>query len=176
MMNISVIWVLSILTTKILENSRYKKEMKVIAVDVKSLTAITFTSCYEMITRTVCEKYQLTQMEYDILMFLHSNPKHNTAADIVKVRKSTKSHVSTSLKELENRGLIKKVQSAENKKHIEIVLLEEAEPIIEAGIETQKKFAQNVLKGLTEEEKHICITVFNKICSNADEYMKNNVE
>ena len=28
MMNISVIWVPSILTTKILENSRYKKEMK----------------------------------------------------------------------------------------------------------------------------------------------------
>lgn len=48
MMNISVIWVPSILTTKILENSRYKKETKVIAVDVKSLTAITFTSCYEM--------------------------------------------------------------------------------------------------------------------------------
>ena len=42
MMNISVIWVPSILTTKILENSRYKKEMKVIAVDVKLLTAITF--------------------------------------------------------------------------------------------------------------------------------------
>lgn len=40
-MNISVIWVPSILTTKILENSRYK-EMKVIAVDVKLLTAITF--------------------------------------------------------------------------------------------------------------------------------------
>ena len=42
MMNISVIWVPSILTTKILENSRYKKEMKVIAVDVRLLTAITF--------------------------------------------------------------------------------------------------------------------------------------
>ncbi len=136
----------------------------------------TITSCYEMITRTVCAKYQLTQMEYDILMFLHSNPKHNTAADIVKVRKSTKSHVSISLKELENRGLIKKVQSAENKKHIEIALLSDADPIIEAGTEAQKKFAQNVLKGLTEEEKHICITVFNKICSNADEYMKNNME
>lgn len=84
--------------------------------------------------------------------------------------------MSTSLKELENRGLIKKVQSAENKKHIEIILLSDAESIIEAGIEAQKKFAQNVLKGLTEEEKHICITVFNKICSNADEYMKNNME
>ena len=53
----------------------------------------TITSCYEKVTGSVCEKYQLTHMEYDILMFLHNNPQHNTAAEIVKVRKSTKSHV-----------------------------------------------------------------------------------
>ncbi len=46
----------------------------------------------------------LTHMEYDILMFLHNNPQHNTAAEIVKVRKSTKSHVSSSLKNLESRS------------------------------------------------------------------------
>ena len=45
-------------------------------------------------------------MEYDILMFLHNNPQHNTAAEIVKVRKSTKSHVSISLKNLESKGLV----------------------------------------------------------------------
>lgn len=39
-------------------------------------------------------------------MFLYNNPKYNTAADIVKVRKSTKSHVSTSLKLLEDKGLL----------------------------------------------------------------------
>ena len=109
-------------------------------------------------------------MEYDILMFLHADKEHNTAADIVKVRKSTKSHVSTSLKSLENKGLIKRVQSADNKKHIEIVLLSDADPIIEAGLMAQKEFAKNVLTGLTEEERHICIKVFNKICHNADEY------
>lgn len=74
----------------------------------------------------------LTQMEYDILMFLHNNPQHNTAAEIVKVRKSTKFHVSTSLKNLENEGLIERIQSEDNKKHIEIVLLDKAELI--AGI------------------------------------------
>jgi len=37
----------------------------------------TITSCYELFTRKVCDRYQLTQMEYDILMFLHNNPKHN---------------------------------------------------------------------------------------------------
>lgn len=136
----------------------------------------TITSCYEILAKDVCDRYQLTQMEYDILMFLHDNPQHNTAADIVKVRKSTKSHVSTSLKRLESRGLIKRIQSISNKKHIEIVLLSEAEQIIDAGIEVQKQFAKNVLSGLTEEEKHICISVFNKICNNADEYLKRRME
>lgn len=133
----------------------------------------TITSCYELLSSKVCNEYGLTQMQYDILMFLYNNPQHNTAADIVKIRKSTKSHVSTSLKGLEDRGLIKRLQSAENKKHIEIVLLEKAMPIIEDGIKAQKDFASNVLSGLTNEEKRICISVFDKICHNADEYLKN---
>lgn len=136
----------------------------------------TITSCYEMLTRKVCEKYQLTQMEYDILIFLHNNPQHNTAAEIVKIRKSTKSHVSSSLKNLENRGLVERIQSADNKKHIEIVLLEKAVPIIEDGIKVQKEFAKTLLQGLSEEEKRICVEVFNKVCENADEYLKTNRE
>lgn len=134
----------------------------------------TITSCYEMLTRKVCEKYQLTQMEYDILIFLHNNPQHNTAAEIVKIRKSTKSHVSSSLKNLENRGLVERIQSADNKKHIEIVLLEKAVPIIEDGIKVQKEFAKTLLQGLTDEEKRICVEVFNKVCENANEYLKTN--
>ena len=133
----------------------------------------TITTCYELLSSKVCSEYGLTQMQYDILMFLYNNPQHNTAADIVKVRKSTKSHVSTSLKGLEDRELIKRLQSAENKKHIEIVLLEKAMPIIEDGIKAQKDFASNVLSGLTNEEKRICMSVFDKICHNADEYLKN---
>lgn len=133
----------------------------------------TITTCYELLSSKVCDEYGLTQMQYDILMFLYNNPQHNTAADIVKIRKSTKSHVSTSLKGLEDRKLIKRLQSVENKKHIEIVLLENAMPIIEDGIKAQKDFASNVLSGLTNEEKRICMSVFDKICRNADEYLKN---
>ena len=63
----------------------------------------TIISYYELLSGEVCDRYGLTQIEYDILMFLHNNPQHNTAAEIVKIRKSTKSHVSTSLKALENK-------------------------------------------------------------------------
>ncbi|MFR0802469.1 MAG: MarR family winged helix-turn-helix transcriptional regulator [Suilimivivens sp.] len=132
----------------------------------------TITSYYELLSGRVCDQYGLTQMEYDILMFLHNNPQHNTAAEIVKVRKSTKSHVSISLKNLESKGLVERIQSETNKKHIEIALLDKAELIVEAGINAQKEFAQDVLSGLTEEEKRICINVFNKICNNAEEHLK----
>ena len=78
----------------------------------------TITGYYESLTSSICDKYDLTQMEYDILMFLHGNPEFNTAADIVKIRKSTKSHVSTSLKSLENKGLIeKKAEQNQQKTH-----------------------------------------------------------
>lgn len=132
----------------------------------------TITSYYELLSGRVCDQYGLTQMEYDILMFLHNDPQHNTAAEIVKVRKSTKSHVSISLKNLESKGLVERIQSETNKKHIEIVLLDKAELIVEAGINAQKEFAQDVLSGLTEEEKRMCINVFNKICNNAEEHLK----
>ena len=136
----------------------------------------TIISYYELLSGAVCDRYELTQMEYDILMFLHNNPQNNTAAEIVKIRKSTKSHVSTSLKTWENKGLVERKQSKENKKHIEIVILNKAESIIEDGMKAQKEFAKNVLDGLTEEEKYMCMAVFNKICANADAYLKKYAE
>ena len=132
----------------------------------------TITNYYELLSDEVCDQYELTQMEYDIIMFLHNNPHHNTAAEIVRIRKSTKSHVSSSLKKLENKGLIKRKQSKDNKKHIEIVLLDDAALIVDAGLNAQKQFAQNVLSGLTEDEKHICINIFDKICCNAEESIR----
>ena len=76
------------------------------------------------------------------------------------------------MKKLENKGLIKRKQSKDNKKHIEIVLLDDAALIVDAGLNAQKQFAQNVLSGLTEDEKHICINIFDKICCNAEESIR----
>lgn len=59
--------------------------------------------------------------------------------------------MSSSLKNLESRGLIERIQSADNKKHIEIVLLNKADWIIENGIKAQKEFAKIALDGLTVE-------------------------
>ena len=112
----------------------------------------TITRYYEMKVSGVCEKYQLRQLEYDILMFIYNNPAYNTAADIVRIRKSTKSHVSTSLKVLEDRGFIERRVDKDNKKHVTIHLLQLANEVIEDGIWVQKEFAQDMFEGLSEEE------------------------
>ena len=132
----------------------------------------TITCYYEALTRSICERFKLTQMEYDILMFLYNNPQYNKASDIVKIRKSTKSHVSTSLKQLEDKGLVEKKQSAENKKQIEIFLLEPAQEIVRSGLDVQKEFMENMFQGLTEEEMSLWKSIFIKICNNAENCLK----
>ena len=54
----------------------------------------------------VCKKYGLTQMEFNILLFLANNPECDTAARTIKKRAFTKSHVSMSVRSLEERGLL----------------------------------------------------------------------
>ena len=120
------------------------------------------TRYYEILKSSVCEKYQLRQMEYDILMFLYNNPQHNTAADIVRYRKSTKSHVSMSLKVLEE----------DNKKRVEIYILDSADDIIKDGIRVQKQFAKDMFNGLTDDEIALCKQIFKKICNNAEACIK----
>ncbi len=133
----------------------------------------TITRYYEMKVSGVCEKYQLRQLEYDILMFIYNNPAYNTAADIVRIRKSTKSHVSTSLKVLEDRGFIERRVDKDNKKHVTIHLLQLANEVIEDGIWAQKEFAQDMFEGLSEEEIKVFMSVFQKVYDNAERMISN---
>lgn len=55
-------------------------------------------------------------------------------------------------------------------------MLDQAEEIVEAGINAQKQFAKNVLSGMTEEEKQMCMNVFEKICNNAEERLREHKE
>ena len=132
----------------------------------------TITSYYELLSGEVCDRYGLTQMEYDILMFLHNNPQQNTAAEIVKIRKSTKSHVSMSLKVLEEKGLIERRIDKDNKKRVEIYLLDSADDIIKDGIRVQKQFAKDMFNGLTDDEIALCKQIFKKISNNAEACIK----
>ena len=117
-----------------------------------------------------CEKENLVIL---MMRVRQNNPAYNTAADIVRIRKSTKSHVSTSLKVLEDSGFIERRVDKDNKKHVTIHLLQLANEVIEDGIWAQKEFAQDMFEGLSEEEIKVFMNVFQKVYDNAERMISN---
>ena len=130
----------------------------------KSLTAF-----YEACTKPLRDAYYLTQMQFNILMFLHNNPQFDTAGDLVKTRHLTKSHVSTALKELEARGWIEAYYAAGNRKSQHLRITKSAEAVIAAGKAAQEVFGKQLFKGFTPGETEQYKVLFDKMCENAAE-------
>ena len=63
---------------------------------------------YAMEKRAVMEKYDMTSIEVDVMLFLANNPQFDTAAEIVSIRKIAKSHVSLAVSRLTERGYLEK--------------------------------------------------------------------
>lgn len=127
-----------------------------------------FSTLYEKLAEPVTEQYHLTQLEFDILMFLHNNPQYNTANDIVKVRRLAKSHVSTSISSLEKKGLIERKNMQTNRKSILLKLLPAAEEIVSAGAEVQTAYGDILAHGFSDKEKEQFRELFLRTCNNAD--------
>ena len=107
---------------------------------------------YERTVMPVCRKFNLTYMEFTVLMFLKNNPQYDTAAQIVKVRQLTKSHVSMSLKSLQERGFVEGVYHPGNNKTLHLRLTAAAEAAVEAGLAAQAEFGARLVRGFTKEE------------------------
>lgn len=124
-------------------------------------------SAYTVCTKPVCLKYGLTQMEFDIIMFLENNPEYDTAADIVRLRRFTKSHVSTALKSLSARGLLETCFHDGNRKSIHLRLLPATAPIIQDGHAAQKRYGDTLFDGFSSSEFALTQIIFQRICSQA---------
>lgn len=109
-------------------------------------------SLYEKSVMPVCKTYGLTYMEFTVLMFLQNNPKYDTAAQLVKIRRLSKSHVSVSVKGLQEKGLVKGVYYPGNQKTLHLLLTEDAKPIVETGIRAQREFGAMLVRGFSPEE------------------------
>lgn len=130
------------------------------------------TDYYDALTRSLCERHALTRMEYDTLMFLFANPEVRTAAEIVRLRRTTKSHVSIALAALEERGFIARRRCSTNKKRIDLFVSEEGAEIAREGVALQQRLMADLFSGLSDEEMEVYRRVFEKICKNAEAHLK----
>ncbi len=129
-------------------------------------------STYAACVKPVCMQYGLTRMEFDVLMFLCNHPQFDTASDIVKIRKLTKSHVSGALKGLTQRGLLDPFYREGNRKTIHLRLLPAAQPILEDGRAAQERFGTILFAGFSQEEFAQCRSMFERACAHARVFMQ----
>ena len=121
---------------------------------------------------SVCSKYHLTRTELLVLLFLKKHTS-NTATDIVNQLKITKSHVSSSVRDLEERGFVKSTFEGQNHRTIHLQLCDNASEIVKAVEGVQRKFISILCKSFTGEEKRALKRYVQRMTTNANEYLKN---
>lgn len=124
---------------------------------------------YDQILDPVALDFGLTRMELDLLLFLHNNPAHNTAAEAVRLRQWTKSHVSAAVHALQRKGLLSAAHPPGNRKVLRLTPLPAAEGILRQGAEAQAAFRRALCGGFTPEEILLLEGFLRKIARNLRE-------
>ena len=127
---------------------------------------------YDRMCAPLCQKYGLTHMEFVVLMFLANNPDFDTAAQIVKYRRLTKSHVSLAVRALLEKRLLIGVDGVDDRRTIHLSLLEDAEEIVKEGREVQKQFFETIFEGFSGEERNQMAEFMTRI----DENIKSHIQ
>ena len=121
---------------------------------------------YAQLLDPLCRRWDLTKTEIDVLLFLANNPTFDRAADIVTLRQITKSHVSVSVTNLEQRGLLYRVFDPADRRTAHLKLTDAALPITAEGNRIQQAFFSRIFAGLSPEEFAFWRTILDKVCRN----------
>ena len=127
---------------------------------------------YQQIVMPVCKKYALTYMEYTVLMFLYNNPGYDTAAQIVRARNLTKSHVSMSVANLCDLELLVRNFSEVDRRTAHLELTDRGREIAAEGKQAQQEFFARLYQGVPEEELELMKNVTRKVCENIENINK----
>lgn len=137
------------------DNFKYSKEL--------------FTS----LINPICNKYNITHMEYCLLIALYFNPNYDTASEIIKHQGFTKSHVSMTVKSLIDKKLIDREYRGNNQKTAHLILCGNYLDIIEDATRVHKEYVNILLQGFTDEERKLLINYLKRINLNVINYFNN---
>lgn len=127
---------------------------------------------HENMLREIGQAYDLSLTEAIIISFLHNNPGRDTAADIVELRMLQKSNVSLAVETLYQRGYLERNKDAADRRKIHLRLTDQADPVI-ADIDSQwAQFEEEMLFGISSQERDMYIQVNEKMQKNIAQALK----
>ena len=108
---------------------------------------------YQELLGPLCKKYNLTDSEVIILLYLADNNPADTATEIVRFQRLKKSVVSMSLDDLENRGMIESCYEEGNRRTKHLKVKDNAREVIKEARKIQEQYYQLLTEGLEKKEK-----------------------
>lgn len=121
---------------------------------------------YSKLLEPICQQWNLTRNELDILLFLHNNPGYDRAADIVSRRGIAKSHVSLGVASLEEKGLLLRRFSRQDRRTAHLELTEQGRVIAAQARERQGAYLSALYRGISPEEFEIWRNIVKKVRDN----------
>lgn len=134
-----------------------------------------FLEAYHAALQPVCRATGLPPMAVDILMFFANNPESSTAGDLCRCRGLKSGIVSVHIDRLVNDGLLMRQSVPEDRRKTRLVCTKAAGGTIETGRALQRRFAQQLLEGLSEEEIRIFHSCLSVLSQNIDDIRKNGI-
>ena len=134
------------------------------------------TKEYSRYQEPVCKRWNLTQNEMAVLLFLFNNPGRDRAADIVECRGIAKSHVSLAVSNLERRKILARHFEPTDRRTSHLALTEHGKEIAQEGKERQRAFFQALYAGVGPEEMELLRHLGQKILTNIAAFGKNETE
>ena len=121
---------------------------------------------YSRLLDPICQEWNLTRNELDVMLFLYNNPEFDRAADIVSHRGIAKSHVSLSVANLEEKGLLRRRYSELDRRTAHLELLEQGQRIAAQAREKQVQYFSALYRGVSPEELEIWQNITQKVWDN----------
>ena len=129
-------------------------------------------TAYNKTCESLLEKYDISQVSFDILMFLTNNPEYVTAQDISEIKGIKKNLVSIHVEKLVRAGLLKRGFVSGDRRKVSLSCTEKARPIIEDGLTLQTSFYERITSGITEEDWEAYKRINKRVMENTMEILK----
>lgn len=123
---------------------------------------------YDNMLKPICEEYQLTLIEANIISFLYYNPGKDTAKEIVEIRMLSKGNVSQAVEALIQKSLLKRYQDTRDRRKIHLLLQPETKVITQAMEIVHKKFLQTLFQEISPEEQILLFQLNQTMKKNAE--------
>ena len=118
---------------------------------------------YHTALAPLCREAALPPLAMDILIFFANNPGMDTAMDVCRCRGWKPGIVSVHIDRLVNEGLLERRADPSDRRKTRLVCTAAAQPIIEKGLECQRRFGARLTVGMTAEDIEAfrrCIAIF----------------